>query len=89
MTTPYIVSNNNAQSSSIFTTANGSVPPGTDVHKECLNKFIEILQNEVVAYFDTVIPKLLNLWMAIIENIFKYYINLNRIIQTKLILEKK
>jgi hypothetical protein len=61
----------------------------TPAHKECLDKFIEILQNEVVAYFDTVIPKLLNLWMAIIENIFKYYINLNRIIQTKLILEKK
>ena len=66
-----------------------NVQVNTLEHKECLDKFIEILQNEVVAYFDTVIPKLLNLWMAIIENIFKYYINLNRIIQTKLILEKK
>jgi len=43
-----------------------------------INTFINLLENNVVVYFDTIIPKLLTSWQSIIENIFKYIINYSR-----------
>ena len=71
------------------TTTGNIIPLNSQGHTEITNSFIELLSNEVLIYFDTIIPKLLSLWHVIIENIFKYYINHNRIVQIINILKAK
>ena len=72
----------------IFTDSvnNNNLNPNLPLHKTFVDKFINILQIEVVNYFDLLIPKLMLSWNVIIENIFKYYINLNRMVQCKTLL---
>jgi len=47
---------------------------------------IQLLNNNVVDYYDTIIPSLLNNWQVLIENQFKFYINHSRIMETLYIL---
>lgn len=55
-----------------------AVPGNLNDYDKPINTFINLLENNVVVYFDTIIPKLLISWQSIIENIFKYIINHSR-----------
>lgn len=52
------------------------------------SKFMEILKNNLSDYFDLFIQKLINNWLVVIENIFKFSINQYRINKTILELIK-
>ena len=58
------------------------VPGLLNDYDKPINTFINLLENNVVVYFDTIIPKLLTSWLSIIENIFKYIINYYRMLET-------
>ena len=61
-----------------------TITPGlltTDYDKP-INTLINLLENNMVVYFDTIIPKLLTSWASIVENIFKYIINYSRMQET-------
>jgi ankyrin repeat protein len=59
-----------------------NVPGLLNDYDKPINTFINLLENHVVVYFDTIIPKLLTSWLSIVENIFKYIINYTRMIET-------
>ncbi len=42
---------------------------------------IDLMKNEIVPYFDTIVYKLINNWNVVIENIFTYHINHYRILE--------
>jgi len=62
------------------------VPGLLNDYDKPINTFINLLENHVVVYFDTIIPKLLISWLSIVENIFKYIINYTRMIKTSKLL---
>lgn len=73
----------------LFTRTNISVSPpvptpsiNIDDYDKPINTFINLLENHVVVYFDTIVPKLLTSWLSIVENIFKYIINHSRMLET-------
>ena len=78
---------NQVDRQSLFSRVNKIVPtvqvPGLlNDYDKPINTFINLLENHVVVYFDTIIPKLLISWLSIVENIFKYIINYTRMIET-------
>jgi len=64
--------------------SNNTLVPGLLIdYDKSINNFINLLENNVVVYFDTIVPKLLTSWLSIVENIFKYIINYSRMQETK------
>ena len=47
---------------------------------------MQILKTEVASYFDTIIPKIINNWMVVMENQLRFIINQKRILETLLAL---
>lgn len=46
------------------------------------DELLTVIKNNVINYYDTVLPTILNNWLVVIENQFKYYINQYRIMKT-------
>ena len=47
---------------------------------------MQILKTDVASYFDTIIPKIINNWMVVMENQLRFIINQKRILETLLAL---
>lgn len=46
------------------------------------DRIMKILKTDMTSYFDTIIPKTIYNWQVVIENVFRYYINYNRLLLT-------